>query len=94
MIAVADERSDPSLVEALQSRHEPELRLKAAISAVEHVACDQQGIDILLDAQINDLFVGVECRVAQSDCDAWNGRGYPLERTIEMEIGCVHEPDE
>ncbi len=69
----------------VQALSELELRTKASVSAIVNVARDEEGVDLLFDAEVNDIFVGLEGGVPQGEPHLV-GRGCPLpqHRAIEM----------
>ena len=92
VVAVADEGADAGFIQAFQPVAEFQLRPQAAVGAVVHVACDQQRVCPLLDAQVDDVRVGVEGGAEQ-------GVGNVLRRlaahadkgAVQVEVGGVDE---
>ena len=92
VVAVADERTYPSIVEPSQALHELELGAQAPIGRVVHVARDQQRVDVFVDAQVDDILVCAECRIPQRARHVVGCNGlYPDKRAIEMKISGMYK---
>ena len=94
MVAVADEGAYTGPVELRQPIDEAQLGPQAPVRSVIDVAGDQQGIHLLLEAEIDDVPVGVEGGAAQGIGDVGGSLvADALERAVQVQIGRVDEAE-
>ena len=93
VVAVADERPDPGVVQALQALDEPQLRPEAAVGAVVDVPRHQEGIDLLPDTQVDDALVSVKGGAAQLLGHIVRRLAPdPSKRAVQVQVGSVYKP--
>ena len=94
MVAVAHERPYAGLVQPFQAIDELELRAQAPVGSVVNVPSDQQRVYTFFDAQVDDVLVGAERRIAQRARHIVGSDGlYADKWAIEMQISGMYEAE-
>jgi hypothetical protein len=93
VVTVRDERTDAVVGESLEPGLERQLRAQAAVRSIVDIAGDEEGIDMAIDAQVDDALERIEGRCARKLPDAVVDAPQPPEWAIEMEVGGVHKAE-
>ena len=62
---MTDEGANADIIQPLKSIKELQLRPEAAVCAIVHVPGYEQGVHSFVDAQVNNVFIGIERGLTQ-----------------------------